>query len=139
MKAIDQPLERERNLMAQKETVTRAWLENAALKPESTAHVLLFDLRDDYARNALLRICNDVEGERYRELKRVLRKPQNRMQSMFAREELFASIGKAWKEDFALKPGYFGVLYFGYGGMSLYWLPIPLASDGQNRRFEVES
>jgi hypothetical protein len=125
---------REEAVHAQKDIIIDAWLRNAELKPGIPAHVLVFDLRDQFSRQAVLKICNNVGEPRREELLRVLAHRQNRMQSMFAIEDLFESIARDWLPDYEARPGHFGVLYFGYGGVSLIWLPIPMAADGQNRR-----
>lgn len=124
--------------MSQKDEILRSWLENQRLKPDIKSHALCFDLRDRFSRDALLLICRHIpKGDtRYGKIRDVLSKPQNRMQSMFATEELFASIAKVWKPEFEWKPDHFGLLYFGCGGISLFWFPIPAANDGQNRKMD---
>jgi hypothetical protein len=122
-------------VQSHKDNIYNSWLENAHVHPENTNHILCFDLSDNFARQSLIKMCQDkVPSETIENVKKCLAKPHNRVQAMFSTEELFLDIARQFDPDFQLKPDHFCVIYFGYNGFSIFWFPTPLASDGQHRR-----
>jgi hypothetical protein len=105
-------------------------------KPEDDAkHLLVFDMRDQFARSSFRLIYDYQPNE---DLRKTLTEfptvEQGIFQAVFVTDEVFSRIAIIPEPNFSFQRDKFGVLFFSCNGMKLSWLPIPFLNDGSTRR-----
>lgn len=128
------------DVLKNKNKIYNAWGEEAEKRPLGTSHVLLFDMTDVFAIEALLTIAKGMPTPEMTRLTESIEEAvknqtlPRRTQPLFSTENLFLETARNFKEDFSMKPGHFCVLFFAYKGVSAFWFPILLVPDGPHRK-----